>query len=275
MSRGCGPASGRSGPSSHQRSGSRGRSVHRHLQRRGGRRQHRVPTSFRRTPWPVPRRPRRNRTSPWRSLTSDGSSLFGVRLNCRYGLVPRGPSGSAHHAQWPILEADGARKGTESARADSCSPEVRTFCAVIATPLFLTSRASGPEPPEVLLFPTTESGEATARGPVFVLSSALLSKLAEPVRVGGGTPARGRHRRQEALVMAKLVVTEFVSLDGVMDDPGGSEGTKHGGWTFQFDRGDEGNKFKLDELFASEALLLGRVTYQGFAQAWPGRTDEE
>jgi len=75
--------------------------------------------------------------------------------------------------------------------------------------------------------------------------------------------------------MAKLVVMEFVSLDGVMDDPGGSEGTKHGGWTFQFDRGDEGNKFKLDELFASEALLLGRVTYQGFAQAWPGRTDEE
>jgi len=75
--------------------------------------------------------------------------------------------------------------------------------------------------------------------------------------------------------MAKLVVTEFVSLDGVMDDPGGSEGTKHGGWTFQFDRGDEGNKFKLDELIASDALLLGRVTYQGFAQAWPGRTDEQ
>jgi dihydrofolate reductase len=75
--------------------------------------------------------------------------------------------------------------------------------------------------------------------------------------------------------MAKLVVTEFVSLDGVMDDPGGSEGTKHGGWTFQFDRGDEGNKFKLDELLASDALLLGRVTYQGFAEAWPKVTDNE
>ena len=75
--------------------------------------------------------------------------------------------------------------------------------------------------------------------------------------------------------MAKLVVTEFVSLDGVMDDPGGSEGTKHGGWTFQFDRGDEGNKFKLDELVASDALLLGRVTYQGFAEAWPRVTDNE
>ena len=75
--------------------------------------------------------------------------------------------------------------------------------------------------------------------------------------------------------MAKLVVTEFVSLDGVMDDPGGSEGTKHGGWTFQFDRGDEGNKFKLDELSASDALLLGRVTYQGFAEAWPKVTDTE
>jgi dihydrofolate reductase len=75
--------------------------------------------------------------------------------------------------------------------------------------------------------------------------------------------------------MARLVVTEFVSLDGVMDDPGGSEGTKHGGWTFQFDRGDEGNKFKLEELFASDALLLGRVTYQGFAEAWPTVSDNE
>ena len=74
--------------------------------------------------------------------------------------------------------------------------------------------------------------------------------------------------------MAKLVVTEFVSLDGVMEDPGGAEGYKHGGWTFKFDRGDEGNKFKLDELLASDALLLGRVTYQGFAKAWPSMTDE-
>jgi dihydrofolate reductase len=64
--------------------------------------------------------------------------------------------------------------------------------------------------------------------------------------------------------MRKIVVTEFVSLDGVMEEPG---------WTFQFDRGDEGNKFKNDELFASDALLLGRVTYQGFAQAWPNMTD--
>jgi dihydrofolate reductase len=75
--------------------------------------------------------------------------------------------------------------------------------------------------------------------------------------------------------VAKLVVTEFVSLDGVMEDPGGAEGYKHGGWTFKFDRGDEGNKFKLDELLASDALLLGRVTYQGFAKVWPGRNDEQ
>jgi dihydrofolate reductase len=59
-----------------------------------------------------------------------------------------------------------------------------------------------------------------------------------------------------------------------MDDPGGSEGTEYGGWTFKFDRGVEGNKFKLDELLAADALLLGRVTYQGFAAAWPSRTDE-
>jgi len=59
-----------------------------------------------------------------------------------------------------------------------------------------------------------------------------------------------------------------------MEDPGGSEGTERGGWAFKFDRGAEGDKFKLDEVMASDALLLGRVTYEGFAAAWPGRTDE-
>jgi dihydrofolate reductase len=70
------------------------------------------------------------------------------------------------------------------------------------------------------------------------------------------------------------VVTEFVSLDGVMEDPGGAEDFKHGGWTFEIARGDEGDKFKLDETMASEALLLGRTTYEGFAAAWPSREGE-
>jgi dihydrofolate reductase len=74
--------------------------------------------------------------------------------------------------------------------------------------------------------------------------------------------------------MGRIVVTEFVSLDGVMEDPGGSEDFEHGGWSFEFDRGDEGDKFKLDETMETEALLLGRVTYQGFAQAWPSRSGE-
>jgi dihydrofolate reductase len=74
--------------------------------------------------------------------------------------------------------------------------------------------------------------------------------------------------------MRRLVVTQFVSLDGVMEDPGGSEGTPLGAWSFKFDRGDEGNRFKLDEVMAADALLLGRVTYEGFAEAWPGREDE-
>jgi dihydrofolate reductase len=74
--------------------------------------------------------------------------------------------------------------------------------------------------------------------------------------------------------MGKIVVTEFVSLDGVVEDPGGSENFKYGGWTFEYDRGDEGNKFKLDETMASDALLLGRVTYEGFADAWPSREGE-
>ncbi len=74
--------------------------------------------------------------------------------------------------------------------------------------------------------------------------------------------------------MRRIVVTEFVTLDGVMDDPGGAEKFERGGWAFQFDRGPEGDKFKVDELFASDATLLGRVTYQGFAAAWPSRTGE-
>jgi dihydrofolate reductase len=74
--------------------------------------------------------------------------------------------------------------------------------------------------------------------------------------------------------VGRIVVTEFVSLDGVMEDPGGSESFRHGGWSFEFNRGDEGDKFKLDETLSSEALLLGRVTYEGFAKAWPSRTDE-
>jgi dihydrofolate reductase len=74
--------------------------------------------------------------------------------------------------------------------------------------------------------------------------------------------------------MGKLVVTEFVSVDGVFEDPGGSEDYEHGGWTFEYDRGDDGNKFKLDEVMEAEAQLLGRVTYEAFAAAWPSREGE-
>jgi dihydrofolate reductase len=74
--------------------------------------------------------------------------------------------------------------------------------------------------------------------------------------------------------MGQIVVTEFISLDGVIEAPGGGEGFKYDGWTFQFDRGDEGNQFKLDETRASAALLLGRRTYEGFAAAWPSREGE-
>ena len=71
--------------------------------------------------------------------------------------------------------------------------------------------------------------------------------------------------------MGKLVVTEFVSIDGVFEDPGGAENYEHGGWTFEYDRGEDGNQFKLDELMEAEVQLLGRVTYEGFAAAWPSR----
>jgi dihydrofolate reductase len=74
--------------------------------------------------------------------------------------------------------------------------------------------------------------------------------------------------------MGKVVVTEFISLDGVFEDPGGGEDFEHGGWTFKFDRGEDGDKFKFDELMAADAQLLGRVTYEGFAAAWPSMSDD-
>ena len=74
--------------------------------------------------------------------------------------------------------------------------------------------------------------------------------------------------------MGRIVITEFMSLDGVVEDPGGAEDFKYGGWSFEFDRGPEGNQFKLDETMDTEALLLGRRTYEGFAEAWPSREGE-
>ena len=74
--------------------------------------------------------------------------------------------------------------------------------------------------------------------------------------------------------MGKIVVSQFVSVDGVIEDPGGSEDFEHGGWSFEISRGDEGDRFKLDETMESDALLLGRVTYEGFADAWPSREGE-
>src|ERR671938_492670 len=73
---------------------------------------------------------------------------------------------------------------------------------------------------------------------------------------------------------ARIVVTEFVSLDGVMEAPGGEPDFKYPGWTFDFDRGDDGNQFKLEETKQADAMLIGRVTYESFAGAWPNREGE-
>jgi dihydrofolate reductase len=74
--------------------------------------------------------------------------------------------------------------------------------------------------------------------------------------------------------MGRIVVSQFITVDGVIEDPGGAEGFERGGWAFRFERGDEGDRFKFDEVMASDALLLGRRTYEGFAEAWPSRTGE-
>ena len=68
--------------------------------------------------------------------------------------------------------------------------------------------------------------------------------------------------------MGKVVVSEFITLDGVIEDPGGAEGTEFGGWSFRFPA-EEGQQFKYEELMASDVQLMGRVTYEEFAQAWP------
>jgi dihydrofolate reductase len=74
--------------------------------------------------------------------------------------------------------------------------------------------------------------------------------------------------------MGDVVVTEFISLDGVIEDPGGGEDYEHGGWTFKFTRGDEGDRFKTEEVMGADVQLLGRITYEGFAAAWPGMRDK-
>jgi dihydrofolate reductase len=98
-------------------------------------------------------------------------------------------------------------------------------------------------------------------------------------RRAGGRAATGVNRQggtinEKEERVGRIVVTEFVSLDGVVEAPGGGENFRHGGWSFEIDRGDEGDKFKLDETLSADALLLGRVTYEGFAAAWPSREGE-
>lgn len=73
--------------------------------------------------------------------------------------------------------------------------------------------------------------------------------------------------------MRKIIVSEFITIDGVIEDPGGAENSPYGGWSFSY-WNDEAEKYKHEELFSSDALLLGRETYQGFAAAWPSMTDE-
>jgi dihydrofolate reductase len=93
-------------------------------------------------------------------------------------------------------------------------------------------------------------------------------------RLGKGSRIQLGEGNEKEDTMGRIVVTEFVSLDGVMEAPGGGEEYRHGGWTFEIERGTEGDKFKLDEVFEAEAQLLGRKTYEGFAAAWPQMTDE-
>ncbi|WP_413989638.1 dihydrofolate reductase family protein [Labrys okinawensis] len=72
----------------------------------------------------------------------------------------------------------------------------------------------------------------------------------------------------------RIVVTQYVSLDGVIEDPVGMENSGLGDWTGPFERGPEGDRFKHEEMLAADAVLLGRVTYDAFAAVWPSVKDE-
>src|SRR5437660_1756681 len=108
----------------------------------------------------------------------------------------------------------------------------------------------------------------------WLVSDRLADPMPRGFGVGRDEAKVSRQHERESRTMRKIVVSEFVSLDGVMEDPGGAEGFKHGGWTFQINRGEEGDRFKLEETLRASAMLLGRVTYEGFAAAWPGREGE-
>src|SRR5262249_16341795 len=106
------------------------------------------------------------------------------------------------------------------------------------------------------------------------MSCPLSTPAPPPEFLRSRTGTRGRRTQRETKVrhhekrggeMGKLVVTEFVSVDGVIEDPGGAEDYEYGGWSFEYDRGEDGNAFKLDETMEAEVQLLGRVTYEGFA----------
>src|SRR5436190_22574628 len=83
------------------------------------------------------------------------------------------------------------------------------------------------------------------------------------------TSSRARATNEGRTSMGRIVVTEYISVDGVVEAPSGTEEFARVGWTDDFSRGPEGDKFKVDETMASDALLLGRVTYEGFAPVWP------
>jgi dihydrofolate reductase len=93
-----------------------------------------------------------------------------------------------------------------------------------------------------------------------VPANAAPQRVEDQLTLGGGS-------------MGSVVVSEFITLDGVFQDPGGAGELAAGGWAFQFSRGPEGDQFKFDEVMAAGALLLGRVTYEGFAKAWPAMTN--
>lgn len=74
--------------------------------------------------------------------------------------------------------------------------------------------------------------------------------------------------------MSRIVVSQFVSLDGVIEDPVGIETLGRGSWSGRASSGDEGGRFKVEEMIDAEAMLLGRTTYDGYVAAWPSRAGE-
>jgi hypothetical protein len=191
-----------------------------------------------------------------------------VRPGGKWSMVMHAQGGEIHwNGEYLEVEEPGRLVFTVSDQPDQ---DLFDTCTVVLTEIDSTrrrcssNRAADTCPPRA-------TGARPRAGPASSTASPSGSPSDESTPARPSSPPASIEQEE---TMGKVVVTEFITLDGVIQDPGGSGEMERGGWSFEYDRGTDGDKFKLDELTASDAQLLGRITYQGFAEAWPTMEDE-